>query len=216
MKILLLTVLAFFQCGIGPVNAQVMFQDDFASGNLGKTQNGFKWQSSVRSKVVDFQGSKALRMRYNGVPAGQDSFTEQRFTLGNYYADVWIKYDMYVPSNYVMRGNLNDKSYLYLWTDDYSGKNGVGGGFQNWGKSGGSDLMFVEWSGGVPRTHLVDGKRLPSAFDAHKGKWTKIVAHIKAGTGQGDGSGKLWRDGVLVYVKDKTTWGNRYPEQQIQ
>lgn len=214
VQVLVASISLFLSCS--PSFAQVMFTDDFASGDLSKTQNGFKWTSSAWAGVVSFQGSNVLRFSYKGSPPGNDAWAEQRFTLGNYYTDVWIQYDMYVPANYTLRESSNDKSYLYLWTDGYNAQNGVGAGFQNWGKTNnGSNLAFVEWSAGRATPHLYDYTRNPQAFDDHKGKWTNIIANIKAGTGSGDGSGRLWRDGVLVFVKDKTTWNNKYSISQF-
>lgn len=179
---------------------QVMFTDDFSSGDLTKTQNGFQWLDMTNTKVVTFSGSKALEFTYSATSAGQDGWSEQRFALGNYYRDVWVKYDIYVPSNYTLRELVNEKSYLTLWTDSYTGAPGVAGGFQHFGNPNGSDyLMFQDWSAAKSVAHIRDETRKPAAFSAHKGKWANIIMQMKAGTGSGDAVIKLWVDNNLVF-----------------
>ena len=197
---LLISLAILFSCSIS--FAQTIFTDDFSSGNMSKTQNGFKWLGSTSAQVVSFSGSNALEFTYNASGAGQDGMSEQRFDLGAYYPNVWIQYDMYVPSNYNLREpSTNDKSYLYLWTDNYSGVGGVGGGFQNWTNANGQGdyLTFYDWSGPSDKFHATDSTRNPKAFGGHKGKWVNIIIHMKAGSGSSDGSAKLWVDGVLTY-----------------
>ena len=179
----------------------IIFQDDFSSGDLSKTQNGVRWLTpSANTKVVKFQGSNALEFTYAASPAGQDAIAEQDFTLGNYYKEVWCEYDLFTPSNYVLREpSVNDKSYLYLWTDSYSAVNGVGGGFANWTNPNGIGdyLTFGDWTGGTDLPHLRDYKGTAQAFGSHKGKWTNIKIQMKAG--ENDSVVRLWRDGQLDF-----------------
>jgi hypothetical protein len=39
------------------------------------------------------------------VPDGEDSFSEQKFSLGGDYTEIWIEYYLYVPSNFFHRNS---------------------------------------------------------------------------------------------------------------
>ena len=63
-------------------SAGIIFQDDFESCGLTKTQNGFTWLSGRRTTVNTANpknGSCALELAYQASPSGSDSFAEQRF-----------------------------------------------------------------------------------------------------------------------------------------
>jgi hypothetical protein len=184
------------------IHAQILFQDDFETGNLSNTQNGFVWTPTTNPAIVDFQGSKVARFRFVASPAGQDAWSEMRFTLGNYYRDVWLQYDLYVPTGYVQRAPGGDKSFVHLWTDSYSAVNGVGGGFTSWSETSPYLDRVLSFNQYEPQNvHVYDETRnRPQAIDNSMiGRWTQITINVRAGSGASDGVARIWKDGVLAF-----------------
>ncbi len=211
MQGLILSVSLFLSCSLS--YAQVIFTDDFEGGNLSKTQNGFKWTSSASTKVVSFQGTQALRFWFGGTGAGSgDAWAEQRFFLGSYYRDVWIQYDVYIPTNYIQRvppsGSKNDKAFVQLWTDTYKDTGvGIKGGFHSFADGNGlGDLGFLQAS--PPNTGLIFQPGAKHIDKSELGKWTRVVINIRAGTGSSDGLARVWKDGVLIYDYSKAAKPN--------
>jgi hypothetical protein len=113
-----------------PDDENLLFRDDFASGDLATHNDYFRWgQGAVpgpgagSGRIVTVQGPhgtdvQALRFRYVGIDDGgagdQAHFSEQRFALTRSadedrdstrpsdvsYPEVWISYWLYVPENY--------------------------------------------------------------------------------------------------------------------
>lgn len=145
---------ALVVCALGPYTnpafAQVVFEDGFESGDLGRTQNGFEWLSPNRTTIVrddqyvvwanresqldgpyfgrewenapDSGESHALRFHY---PA-ETAMSEQRFALNAEYGEVWISYWLRVPINY-KHGTIGknpgyrNQKLLSFWAESYSG-----------------------------------------------------------------------------------------------
>jgi len=91
---------------IGSINllAQTLIiSDDF--------ENGFAsfWGSITSSVSISSTLARedvySARFRFVGVPEGQDSFAEARFDLGDYYEELSIKFDLYIPDNYEHRAS---------------------------------------------------------------------------------------------------------------
>ncbi len=182
--------------------AQVMFTDDFETGNLSKTQNGFTWNPTTNPAIVDFQGSKVARFKFNATGPGGDAWSEMRFALGNYYRDVWLQYDLFVPTGYKQRSPGGDKSFVHLWTDDYSAVNGIGAGFSSWSESSLNLDRVLSFNQYMPQNgHIYDELRgrPKSIDDTMIGNWTTITINIRAGTGASDGVARIWKNGVLAY-----------------
>jgi len=168
--------------------AQVLFEDNFETGNLSKNQNGVQWGSQASTAVNTVNprsGSYSLEFTFAGVANGQDSFAEQRFALGGNYPEVWIKYDLFIPTNYYHRtqtgSSSNNKSFVHLWTGEYSSRDGIGGGFEMWPNGNGfGTLKFHPFRPDF--SHIDDTKRYPAGIDANDlGKWMQLVIQVKAG-----------------------------------
>lgn len=188
-------------------HAAVIFQDGFEGGNLNARSNGFSWGESRDTAVSRDRakgGSYALKFTFAGVPSGQDSFSEQRFYLGANYPDIWVSYDIYIPSNYVHRqqsDSANNKGFLYLWSGDYNKPSGPGMGPNFWPQNEttgpASYASHYVWG---PNSGKHFWSAMPRAIDAEdRGKWVQIVAHYKyASSSNNDGVAEIWktRDGV--------------------
>jgi len=93
----------FFLMGITNLLAQTLIvSDDFENGLAGF------WGSTPWTEVSDElpkDGGYSLKFKFNGVPEGEDSWAEARFDLGDYYEELTIKFDLYIPSNYEHRAH---------------------------------------------------------------------------------------------------------------
>ena len=76
------------------------FTDDFETGDHSKTKNGFKWSDNTVEIDETPNGTMGLKIVFGPDKLHEDSWREQRFHLGNEYAELWVKYDLYVPANY--------------------------------------------------------------------------------------------------------------------
>lgn len=202
-----ISLLISLVCASAPASAQVFFEDTFESGDLRTTQNGFRWGDSTAATVSAERaksGGRSLKLNFAAVPRGEDSFAEQRFELGRNYPDLWVRYDLYVPSNYTHRSDppsSNNKGFLYVWSGDYGRPDGPGMGPNLWPNSDGtSNASHYVWGPGLDRHYY----EMPKAIEAaDRGKWVRIVVHYKyASPTNNDGIAEIWktRDGVTEKI----------------
>lgn len=188
------------------------FADNFDSGT--KTNaNGFSWSSSGSRVTVSaeraFSGTHALRFRFGPDTLGGDSSAEQRFTLTENLAEIWIEYMLFVPTNYFHRTDspANNK-FIRLWGDSYSAANKVGASTMP-ALSGASTIAFEynyeSWGDGTLGfgPSGVSGARSPSsgfAGESMRGKWTRVRIHARhvSGANTRDGVLRMWLDGELA------------------
>lgn len=225
---LFLLLLVSFSASAGSI-----FTDDFESGDLSRNVNGTHWNDKKNVTITSEKprtGNKSARFFFPGVADGIDSFSELRFKLGGNYPELWIRYDLFVPSNYYHRpqtSSTNNK-FLYLWSGDYSANfTGPGLSIQNWDTdwdtSTDGESKAVPKAKGVPQSgggftfskhYHSDGGRIFEVED--RGKWLTIVIHAKyASPANNDGVFQLWkiRDGKTIQVFNKTD-GDWYVEGQ--
>ena len=187
-------------------HAGTLFQDDFESGALNKSQSGATWGNSVNTSVTTTNpkdGGYALQFDYETTQNGIYAWTEQRFKLGTAHTDLWFSYDLYVPSNYYHRelsGQANNNKFLAIYRNPYTTP-----GFQiNFSLepngSGGSDLTIHSYDNGREQgiLHPSTGKNFITSSDL--GRWMHLVAHVKVPTSSGSGDGvlQMWKDGTAV------------------
>ena len=200
------------------VNAQILFQDGFESGNLNHTQNNIRWSpGGARTSISTTRvrsGVRSLEFSFEAAANGQDSFSEHRIMLnpGVGYTDLWIRYDLYVPANYYHRtqsDSANNK-FFALFRDPYTSP-----GFQvNFSTepngSGGSNIDVRYFNNG-----LGQGSRSQASADnfltsTDAGRWHNIIMHFKVPTGQNtnDGVMQLWKNGSeIINITDLASWG---------
>jgi hypothetical protein len=201
------------------VTSETIFEDSFESGSL-TSANGvdFKWSNTKTSSVVSdvaqvyitepvnmaipafsnwdtVDGKHSMRLFY---PAGQ-SWTEQRFHIGQGYEEIWIRYWIRVPTNYEHTNiRPNNNKFFALWMDDYSGKGAGATVFWNTYRDqadGGSRLSFTynEGNHGTSKSqsHLVKFIKVPE----DRGRWMQVVYHVRASstTDSSDGYVGFWR-----------------------
>lgn len=175
-------------------------QDGFESGDLSHSQNGFVWGSPNKTYVNSLHaksGKFALEFRYPAAPDGKDSWSEQRFRIGAKYRELWIKYDLFVPSNYYHRtqsSSANNKGFVHVWEDNYSPTPGLGLGPNFWPASNGeSTATLYNWA---------DNNRIQKHWNnftdrviktTDRGKWMEVIVHYKyASASNNDGVAQIW------------------------
>ncbi|MCF6225751.1 MAG: polysaccharide lyase [Xanthomonadales bacterium] len=206
--------------GIMNLPAQTLIiSDDFESGQTSL------WSDFASVRISDELpkgGVYSARFRFNGVPEGEDSWAEARFDLGGYYEELSIKFDLYIPENYVHRANnagqgwANNK-FFRLWTDTYSDLEKVGATMYNQFDNGNSTTgnnTYASSIGNDYRTQASNGMSSSVTTAANfitlegdRGKWMSVVIYIKASTDSSPAEFSLYKNGQLFLA---TTFNNNW------
>jgi hypothetical protein len=179
-------------------------KEDFERGSLDVPYaNGFDWGQSVRMTVVrddqvitwekrgntggphagkdweGFSGSHALRFGY---PSGGDGWSEQRFSLGGAYPELWVGYWIRVPTNWTHGGwnsqsNGDNNKFFAIWMDEYE-KVGPTGVIQTRGANG--DTKMSPYVRNRANRHLgEDGGDRFIDVPGDRGRWMQVIMHMK-------------------------------------
>lgn len=189
-----------------------IYSTNFDTGTF-NNQNGFRWLQGVKTSISSEKsksGSYSLKFYFPAAASGKDSFSEQRFNLGGSYRDIWIKYDLYIPSNYYHRrdtGSNNNKAFTWLWAGEYQAakQDGAKLGGHLWptGSNGGSE--FVAYARANVNGNYVlsknwnckacsNGKSSLAITNNDKGRWMTLVIHMKyASQANNDGVYEIWK-----------------------
>ena len=214
--VMLAPIIFFSACGESTIDAAtdaavvgasgILLQDDFETGNLGLPQpGGGSWGGSNAGSGDKVQvntdlaktGSYSLQLVFGGEVSGKDAWAEQRFELGGQYSEIWLKYDLFVPRNYYHRmdpPSANNKFLVHLWSGQYSGGPGLGGGFEVLPDGlGGSVLDFHPFR--PDSSHIKDTVRGGVAIaPSDRGTWVKFICQIKAASpANNDGVVRVWK-----------------------
>jgi hypothetical protein len=207
--------------------SNILFFDDFSSGNFNKTMNGFSWMGGANVSVVDctsFQrpggSSKAVKFAY-GNPL--NDVAELDFQIGTPgYTHVFMRWWEYYPSGNespsvgpaVRRTTTHNNKTFRLGdaTPVASSPNHFGG--STYGNSNGDETFFFEWGGPGFYDQPGNGRgvTVPFITAARLGGWHKVEIEVKSPTvdpvsdprpayqpfGKADGIFRLWIDDVLV------------------
>ena len=214
--------------GYGSVGDAVtaFFTDSFATGDLTHTENGAAWTDSASTAVSSDRatsGSNSLKFTYAATVDG-DAQSEQRFTLGSFVDEIWIKYKLYVPSNYTHRdstGSDNNKGFFHLF-DVYSGAkqlvytnfwpNGTGGSTMSvgWKKDGAGSLHH--WEASLSPAQGVSSNAVVAIDEATDlGAWMTVIIHVKSATpATENGVIQIWKNGSLLW--GSSTCDNHYSD----
>lgn len=183
--------------------AEVIFQDDFSSGDLSKTQSGAQWGSQVYVSVVSspsLSSDNSARFYFKGSSdLSEDAFSELRFDLGKLYPELWMQFYLYVPENYEHRDaqSTDNNKFLRLWGSSYNDNEKLG--LSTWLGSSGGSQMIADWNrqgeGIGPK-----GETYSSFItSSDRGKWMKVRVHvIAAKSATTPGSIRVWKNDELV------------------
>jgi uncharacterized protein YjdB len=105
----------------------LLFSDGFESGDLGRTENGFRWREGGAHVFAGHArtGEYALRFRYGPDKLGDDSSRQHNFVLAptakSAPREVWIEYWIRVPDNYRHRDNTrsDNNKFFAIWSENY-------------------------------------------------------------------------------------------------
>lgn len=208
----------------GALSGGYIFYDDFSSGDLSKTTNGFVWESPTHASVINGFGpngkSNCLRFDYTQT-GGQ--WSEQRFALGAIYPEVWLRYWIFFPL-----GNESPSRGAKWQRDDggvvpYNNKF-----FRLYAGVAGDELFPRVGAETYPRdSAALDCQLYPEAaitgrsgigpfwnddpvpvadpfvIDSARGRWVKIKAQNLKSTDANTSNGvqRIWVDDVLVASK---------------
>jgi hypothetical protein len=220
---LAISIFIYFQCVTSASFAAQFFQDSFESGDLTHTENGAYWYTGSQGppKVVGAEngvtpktGSKMLRFRFQPTQS-PSTWMEERFNLGANKTNVYIGYDVWIPSNYSQSqsGGYNNKA-IRIWNDNdasYGSAMQMGASLFSYPGNGDSqiipEMMSVyqsNWVGSCsgsmselqpnlinPRYFLVDNNS--------KGHWRRWEWHFKPDRGGGNGAIEFWVDGIKQF-----------------
>lgn len=198
--------------GNQPSGAVLLFEDDFESGNLSKSANGFRWTDSTRDIVVSSatarNGTYSLQFTYPAVADGEDGMSEQRFYLGGNYRDVTVEYDLLIPANYYHRtqsGAANNKGFLYLWANTYGDPRPLVA--TNFWPDGSGQSIGSIYTRPNDLGHYMEFTA-PAIASSDAGKWLHIVVrYAYASAANNDGIAQIWKTpegGTQVQIVNKT------------
>jgi hypothetical protein len=199
--------------------AQVLFSDDFESGDFTKVQNGTRWSSTpwvdVTTSIGHAQSRHSARLRQGE----STNWGEMRFEPLPNVPEVFIEFLLYQPSGTespfvgpkvrATRDGYNDK-FFRLWGGADATQSPISYGASTWGINGvgnlGTEFRRNDgtkmWGMGEGGTGF-DGasNRFPLiGASAYLGKWTRIRIHAKvASAANNDGIIKIWLDDSQVY-----------------
>lgn len=196
-----------------------LFEDNFSSGDLTHTDNGFGWDGTTNVAVVSSTlcgGTYAARFTFgpDTTEVNDDSTAELRFEFGSVHTDIWVGYMLHIPSNYVHRWSPggNNKGWCTMWDaggDTTYGNPHVGIEPNFWdvgdGTSKGSVYIFGQstlgQANGGGGTHLgptenpeyfPNGNGIIEAADF--GKVLEVVIHYKYATSaNNNGVAEIWK-----------------------
>lgn len=168
-----------FSLATSAVSAAPFLQESFETGSLSAVSAaGFSWSGPNNTSVVQkgVDGQYSLKFNYLAGAA----MSEQRFSLGAAYKDVWIRFWTRVPTNF-SHGSANNK-FFALWMDGYSSKgDGPTVVWESWGDGSGGSKLAVHYSEGA---YVGAGSHIQTkpfvAVPGDRGKWMQVVMHVKA------------------------------------
>jgi hypothetical protein len=190
---------------VGAVNAEIIFQDDFETGDFSTIRGAAKWGIREKATVVSdraVSGSKSAKFHYPGnVDPTKDAWAELRFDLGALYPEVWIEFNLYIPSNFVHAAvSPNNNKFFRLWPATYDDRAKVGASFMVDSTAGNVSRMRAEWDSGADTKGMTTrGSFAYGLINSQDlGNWMKIRIYVKSATTSTMGTINIWKNGVLV------------------
>ena len=226
-KIILLTFVAMFVIATKSF-AGVFFADGFEPGGATSiSTNGASWGDKAYVSLSNSRaksGTTSLEFRYLATDSG-DAWAEQKFSLGEKFKEIWIKYDLYVPDNYYHRnqvGSSNNKGNFMLWSGSYSSSPQILA-IEWWPNNGASEISN-EWRTGTNTSYhyknpndvrpdfLGSGNAHIKAIDPAKdnGRWVEFIIHVKVSDiDSNTGITDMWKDGELIWsIRSATNYAS--------
>jgi hypothetical protein len=200
-----------------------LFFDDFETGGF-TTQNGIRMWNEAWATVSDEKpqsGTYSVKLPYDRNAWGADTWCELGVELNDYYPEIWVQFDSFIPANYwhPITDPSNNKGPVTAWERDFATQSrgesyvlpqGVGlvPNPYDTGSQGGSKLTFTFWredpvGGGTFKhgnAHDIEGPSSPWTYyyglvdPADYGQWVTFTTHYKYSTiANNDGVMELWK-----------------------
>jgi hypothetical protein len=229
--------------------AAPFFEETFADGQLNPA-DGFTWvrvdeggTASLQNNLDNQSGSTQIRATgdsgavvkagfthalhgiYQGKVAGEDNaLPEFNFGLGRDVKEVWFEWELWIPSNFTIRGGESPSNNKFWDVIGATYSSGDGPAFL-WEMVRGTDGDGTAMSrilarrasnpGALPE--LVQGERLEfigdgASYPAKRGQWNTIRSHIKLPSEWNvvsDGRWRIWINGTLFRDFDGYDFGGR-------
>lgn len=184
---------------LGANAAEPYFSDDFDTGKLGSSSE-FSWSGTrTISTEHSYSGQYAMKFTFGPDASGEDSWTEQRFSLSSSASsaprEVWIEYMLRLPENWVHRYQAPANNKLFaIFAENYSNNGDIQAVFEYERESDTrSNIRVICMSG----RGCLKGNYLAYLFDGSmRGEWIRLRFHLKAGQ---NGLIEVWRNNEMVY-----------------
>lgn len=203
-----------------PGASGVLFADDFATGDLSKSANGWRWNRTESVDVVrgfSRDGASGNSARFVFDPAklnDGNAWSELRFQIGSPAAELWTTFWIYYPSGqestyrgprFMHRGQstgaTNNKFFMIF--DQYDGYYAQEG-LSTWA-DGNGDGSLIPGARVIGIDAPMTGKnfwdtRSSLEIDAARGRWVKmeIFATTATSAAARDGILEVYQDGAQV------------------
>ena len=189
--------------------AQPILSDDFSTGDVSRSINGFKWSGSDSpndpssatyvAETVTRHGElkDALHFYYK---AGS-RWSEKRFDIGRPHPELWVRYWIKVPDNFEHSSDSpNNNKFFALWMDDYSAKGDGPTVFWNYWRSDSGSNLTVSYSHGQNRVSGPNLQNTPFiSTPEDRGRWMEVILRVKAASSRSSNDGiiethRRWED----------------------
>lgn len=177
--------------------------DNFESGDFASAV-GMNWLGSpLRSMASESRpggtGANSMRLLYEGGTG--DKTSEQRFDFGAYYPELYFRWWLKVPDNFIHQqqplASGDNNKLMFLWMDGYSGAGtGASVGWEYWSDGANGSLLAVHHtvgngSGAGPHLGYTPWISVP----ADRGRWMKMIMHVRMSSTRttSDGLIRMWR-----------------------
>ena len=192
---------------------EILFYDDFASGNLSRTMNGWSWSPANVSIVSGFSkdGNVGHSARFNFAGSSdmsEDAWSELRFKVGTPdLREVWATFWVYYPSGtespyrgpkFVHRNASPTNNKFFKLYENYD-TGYLMSSTSTWADSStGNGFLVPNWRNGTGVVQHYWTAKTP--WENVRGQWIKLEVYTKAASavGAADGIMQYYKDGQLV------------------
>lgn len=173
-------------------------------------QAGWRWGQSngdagYAPSVSSLQpktGARSLRFAFRAGPYPDDAWSEQRFVMGGSLTEVYVRFWLYIPSNYAHRNtpSSDNNKFFRVWATNYAaielGSSLFASSASN--PAAGSDLGLEQsfYGGSMGQYNLPMARGFISPADY--GTWMRVQLHFKLDTGSGNARMRVWKNYTLV------------------
>ena len=194
----------------------VLFHDDFSSGNLSKTANGWSWSGAYVDVVNGFSKDgnvgHSARFTFAGSPdLSQDAWSELRFKIGTPdLREVWATFWVYYPNGtespfrgpkFVHRNATPTNNKFFKLFESYDPGYAMSSTSTWTETSNGDGVLVPNWRDASGTTQHHWEVKVPWEGDSYRGRWIKLEIYTRQASARGvaDGAMRYYRNGQLLF-----------------